>query len=286
MSGVLIVAKPEGSITTNGAGIVESQDLAYAGHTGITHEFRIPLSKTANLFSAFSWEDVNTEGDIDVSSGDTNFTIALDEAKFKAALQAVIEGATGGKSTATFDLFTDHTSVPAARTVAAWGNLGSDISNCRTILDREVRKEVENLLDSNNVLEYLEGDSLGEFSLTLDASGAAADMYSKLMADNGKRMRNLFLQIPNRNSEVAYTDASGSRLPVKEGDAVAFVFGTAPAVTITQRRQDAEGVNAADSNGGVTEPALSLPNPLYTATEVVSMNAGYRRIAFVIDVTA
>jgi hypothetical protein len=272
-----IVASPVGSMNATGTGEIESQQFTAASHTGITHEFRVQRAKNAALFSAFSWADVNTEGAVDASAGQTDFTIALDESAFAAALQSVIEQAVGGKAN-TFSIATSQSTVPGAKTYNNPSNLGSATATAQNILDREIRLEVEAALDANGVLEYLEGDSLGKFSLALDASGGAADMADKLNVTSV--LRNLFLQLPNRSSEVGLTDASGSRLPVKEGDAVAFVFTVTPSVTITQvdETADAQGSAAGNAATGIgVSPTMVMGSTLSTDA---------RKIAFIVDVTA
>jgi len=274
-----LVAAPLAYMDASGTGIIESQEHTAAAHTGITHEFRISLSKTHDLFTAFSWADVDTEGNVDVSSGQTDFTISLDQTKFEAALAHVIANALGGKPATAFALSTNINSVPGAQDVVDPSNLGAGTKNAQTILDREIRLEVESELDANGVLEYLEGDSLGNFSLVLDASGGAHDMYTKLSAS--VPLRNLFLQIPNRTSEVGLTDSSGSRLPVADGDAIAFVFSVDPEVTISQ----------ATESGDVSDPAGAAANDLgptanMTLDGTTILTTDNRKIAFVVQVTA
>lgn len=272
-----IVASPTGSMDATGTGQIEAQKFTSASHTSITHEFRTSLSKTHNLFKAFTWADVNTEGNVDVSSGQTEFTISLNESQFAAALKTVIETALGGKANSAFSFTTNQSTVPTAATKTDPSNLGSGSRIAQTILDREIRLEVESELNANGVLEYLEGDSLGYFSLALDSSGGAADMASKLKASGP--LRNLFLQLPNRTSEVGEMDVSGSRLPVATGDAIAFVFSVTPSVTISQTTESA---NADGTASGAAAPALG--------TATMGMNAvlstSARKIAFVVDVTA
>jgi hypothetical protein len=268
-------------MSATGTGQIESQQYTSAAHTGITHEFRTDLSKSSDLFAAFSWQDVDTELGVDVSSGQTNFTIALDYAKFHAGLKAVIESALGGKAS-TFNISTNQSSVPSAQAVTDPSNLGGVAKTAQNILDREIRLEVEDELDANGVLEYLEGDSLGYFSLYLDASGGATDMFTKLSATAA--LRNLFLQIPNRLSEVGETDVSGQRLPVATGDAIAFVFNVTPSVAITQTTEsgDAQG-SAAGNNAELLGTTVMPPNN--GAMNASILNTGTRKIAFVVTVS-
>jgi len=97
-------------------------------------------------------------------------------------------------------------------------------------------------------------------------------------------LRNFFLQIPNRiNPITSETDSSGDCLPVKAGDAVAFVFNVSPAVYITERNQSA-GASATQTSS----------NPLGTANMAgvdAALNAslltsGTRKIVYIIEVSA
>lgn len=287
MSGVQIVAAPLATMAATGSGYVETQQHTTAAHTGITHEFRIELPATHALFTAFSWADVNTEGNVDASSGETDFTISLDNAAFQAALMGVIESAVGGKAASAFNVQT-AASKQAAQSYALPSNLGGASAIAQTILDREIRLEVENQLDANGVLEYLEGDSLGGFSLVLDASGGAADMAEKLNvggANNTPYLRNLLLQFPNRTDVVGLTDASGSRLPVMAGDGIAFVFSVAPEVTIEERDQSGD----APASNGASTTGVGASSSLDVAGQMVLDNATFlttdtRKIAFIVDV--
>ena len=286
---VQIVARTPADMEATGAGQVEAIEHTYAIHNALTHEFRISLSKSAGLFSAISWEDINTEGDSDASGGVANYSIALDRGAFAAALKAVIEQAIGGPVTNGFSLSTNVSGKSGVQTYALPSNMNSATAYAQTVLDREVRQEVEGYLNQNNVLEYLEGDSMTGFSLSLDASGGAYDMADKLMANNFSDLRHLLLQIPNRpitanGGEVGATAATGSRLPVADGDAVVFTFNVQPAVKISQ-------VDVTDPvvGEGVAQSGAAANNLATTGFNVggsVDMTTGNRFIAFVIDVTA
>lgn len=277
----LFVASPLGDMDATGTGNIESQQHTSASHTLITHEFRINVSKTATLFSSITWADVNTEGDVDASSGETDFDVSMNKGVFAAALQAVIEGALGGKASAAFTLTTNASAASTAATVVDPSNIGAAPKIAQTVLDREVRLEVEGHLDANGVLEYLEGDSLGNFALALDASGGAADMAEKLSARAA--LRNLILQIPNRTSGgVALTDETGTRLPVQAGDEIAFVFTVAPEVTITQVSESADAAGAA---AGTAANDLTLAN-IMPVDGTAILTTGSRKIAFVVQVIA
>ena len=281
---VQIVARTPADMEATGAGQVETIEHTYAIHNALTHEFRIPLSKSAGLFSAISWEDINTEGDSDASGGIANYSIALDRDAFAAALKTVIEQAIGGPVANGFSLSTNVSGKSGVQTYALPSNMNSATAYAQTVLDREVRQEVEIYLNANDVLEYLEGDSMTGFSLSLDASGGAYDMADKLMANNFSDLRHLLLQIPNRTGEVSATDATGSRLPVADGDAVVFTFNVQPAVKISQ-------VDVTDPvvGEGVAQSGAAANNLATTGFNVggsVDMTTGNRFIAFVIDVTA
>jgi hypothetical protein len=276
-----IVASPVGEFDASGTGYVESQEYAAAAHTAITHVFRIQLSKSSDLFSAFSWADVNTEGNVDVSAGETDISgAALDQAQFAAVLAQVLRDASGGKLTANATIMTAHGS-PAAlgEQYSAIYALDSNAPRtARYVMKSEVRKEIEDMLDANDVLEYLEGDTLGNFQFDIDASGGAADMAAKL-ADNAA-LRNLILQFPNRPAEFSgETESSYNKLPVIAGDELTFVFNTTPEVTITETAEPASVIDA--SNAGV---ATAGDEDLDVAGLQVSTST--RKIAFIVEVIA
>jgi hypothetical protein len=275
------IAAPVAVMDASGTGVIETIQHTTASHTSVTHEFRAVVSKTSNLFKAFTWSDIDTEGNIDASSGYADYNLALDQAMFRDALAQVIIDASGGKLAAAGSYATDTSAVPAKGALAATYSLGSAFPNTRVVLDREIRKEVEVELDANGVLEYLEGDSLGEFELAIDASGGAADMASKLAAKGP--LRNFFLQIPNRTSVLGETDASGDRLPVKEGDAVAFVFNVSPAVAITERQQTS---GAAATNASSNPLGTANMGGVDTQLNASQLTSGTRKIVYIVEVSA
>lgn len=266
---ILAVACPLGQMNATGSGYVEKQQLTTASHLDITHEFVIDASAGAALFTAFSWQDVNTEGSVDASAGETDFTVSLDADTFKTALQSVIENATGRKLGTVASIVTSST-VPAITP----GALGS---SAQYVIDREIRGEIETALNNNGVLEYLEGDALGNFALSLDASGGAADMATKLGTNNTAALRNLFLQFPNRTSAVALADASGSRLPVAAGDKVAFVFNINTSINIQETNQAENEITVGGGEGsGALAAALGVANATY--------GSGSRKAVFYVNV--
>jgi hypothetical protein len=289
------VASPVGVLDASGTGIIESQEHTNASHTGITHEFRVNVSKSDALFSAFSWYDINTEGLVDASSGVSEFDISLNQIDFAEALAAAMLAARGGKPASDFPLATNVSGKTAAQITVPPSNLGAGVKDVRTIMDREVRLEVEGMLNANGVLEYLEGDSLGEFSLAIDASGAATDMATKLadVANAKMALRNLFLQIPNRTDELDLSDIGGSRLPVMEGDVIAFIFTSDPKVYISQVTKtgnamgDASGViNPLDTSGGANLDGGNAATLSGAFDPTHILTTSQRKIAFVIDVVA
>jgi hypothetical protein len=289
MSGIKsqIVALPIAEMDASGTGVIDSIKHTNVLHTGITHEFRISLVKTHELFTAFTWADKSTEGNVDASSGYADFDISLNQAQFATALAYVIANATGGKSVTSYSIGTTSMFNNSRKNYVELSNLGTATRTAQTVLDREVRKEVEDLLDANQVMEYLEGDSLGQFNLVLDASDGGANMADLLGDVNTAALRNLFLQIPTRNSEDAalYGDEAGSRLPLKGGDVIAFIFNVNPVVNITQ--SDVSAPNpVAPSTAPVMEGAndLSKPDEMSFVDNAATLITAQRKIAFVIDV--
>ena len=78
MSNCFAIASPLGVMDASGTGVVETILHTSAAHTQVTHEFRAVLSATHDLFKAFSWSDVDTEGNVDASSGYAEFNLTLD----------------------------------------------------------------------------------------------------------------------------------------------------------------------------------------------------------------
>jgi hypothetical protein len=283
---ITAVASPLGDMDASGTGIVQAFNYTNAAHSGITHVFTVNASATHDVFKAFKWYDNNTEGSLDASSGNASVTVTLDQGAFAQALAALMANAQGGYvGTTTVSLTTSRAAGYSEPPVAGYSGMAAYTSNVRDVLDREVRKEVENELDNNGVLEYLEGDSLGQFQLGVDYSGGAIDMAGKLADDS--KLRNLFFQFPNRDDAVGVLDASGGRLPVISGDSVGFVFNISPAVEITEVPKNPE---VADTTETPTSSALASGTTTATAAGLnigaVSFTTSTRKAAFVIKVTA
>lgn len=287
-----IVAAPVGTLDASGSGNIESQEYAAAAHTAITHVFRIDVPKSSAMFSAFSWKDANTEGNTDVSAGDTDITdISLNQTQFAEALASVLRDASGGKVTdaSGISIATAHGS-PAAlgeSVVSPYALDSGALPTARYVLKSEVRKEVEDQLDINGVLEYLEGDSLGSFVFDIDASGGAADMAGKLSVSAA--LRNLILQFPNRPAEFeGETTDTYSKLPVIAGDELTFVFNVSPVVTITQTSESANMIAAANNaTGAGAEPLGTTDMPGNDAAlSGLALTTGTRKVAFIVQVTA
>lgn len=297
MSNVFILANQAGAMSASGTGEVETVVHTNATHSGVEYEFRIDLPVTHNLFKSIGWADRNTEGAVDAGSGVAAFDISMNKQMFRDALVTVINDASGGPidDTVSTDVYeTDATGARVPATLAALpSNLGNATPTARTIIDREVRLEVERLLNTNGVLEYLEGDSLGKFSLYLDASAGAWDMAGKL-GDISGNLRNFFLQIPNRDyatvagAPYTATDSAGT-LPVMVGDTIGFVFDIDTTVSITE----ADTTNAGAV--GTTNPAVSnplgavignnLPFDYFDSTSAgydTTLTTGARRVIFIV----
>jgi len=274
---VFIVAKPIADMNASGTGDVEKVQQTSHSTAGVQYEYRADVSIASDLFKAITWADANTEGAVDASSGVADFTIAIDEAAFAAALAGVIRTATGGKLAAD-STYSTSSSANTAASVSTPSNLGAASATAQTVLDREVRLEVETILNQNNVLEYLEGDSLGQFELALDASGGAADMATKLAVDED--LRNFFLQIPNRTNVIGY-DASEGTLPVMVGDTLGFVFDIDTSVVISETDTTA---GAAATNGASN--ALGVQGTLVNPKTSATLTTENRRAIFIVTVSA
>ena len=291
MSAGRFVAAPVAVLDASGSGNIESQEYAAAAHTAITHIFRMDVSKGSDLFTAFSWADANNEGMVDASAGDTDISgAALDQAKFAAILAQVLNGAVGGKlSGATGSaIATAHGASALGEAYTTPYALDSGAAaTTRYVLKSEIRKEVEDQLDVNGVLEYLAGDSLGSFQFAIDASGGAADMASKLAVSAA--LRNMILQFPNRVSEFAgETEGTYNHLPVIVGDELTFVFNVSPVVTITQSPETGNMIAAANNaSGAAAEPlGTAVMPPDNGNLNGLALTTGTRKVAFIVKVIA
>jgi hypothetical protein len=279
MSLTRAVAEPIVNLDASGAATIEGRVPEAAVHTAISHMFRLNVPASSGLFSAFTWSDLNTEGHVDASAGDTYITAQkLDQATFAAALAQVINDAVGGKLTGNATVATTHDVSGNPLGEAYAGVYALDSGASRTVryeLKSEIRYEMEQLLNSNNVAEYLEGDSLGSFQFAVDASGAAAEMATQM--DVSGVLENFILQFPNRPSVVGLSGESYTGLPVIPGDELSFVFTSTPEVTITELPEEgAANVNGAPNPG--SEPALGMAG--------LNISTSTRKIAFVVRVTA
>lgn len=271
-SPVFIVAKPIAEMAADGDGHVERVQHATHIASAVQYEFRAQVPVNSALFTSITWADTNTEGAVDLSSGVARFDISMNTVAFAAALADVIRDASGGKLATVGDYQTLTSANTAGVLAGDPSNLSSSIRNAQTILDREVRLEVESLLDVNGVLEYLEGDSLGGFSLFLDASAGAEDMAAR-MGDSGQHttadahLRNFFLQIPNRPTLYDAEGVSGEQtesgsLPVMVGDTLGFVFNINTTVNIQEvdtTADAAETPGTANQLGGAATVSYSTP---------------------------
>lgn len=285
MSLVRAVAQPVVNLDASGTATIESRVPEAAIHTQITHVFRLDVPKTSGLFTAFSWADDNTEGHMDASAGDTYITAQeLDQATFAAALAQVINDASGGALSAYKVVATTHdvSGNPLQEDYATPYALDSGAPRTvRYELKSEIRKEMEELLNSNNVVEYLEGDSLGSFYFAVDASGAANEMAAQM--DVSGVLENFILQFPNRPSVVNKTDETFNGLPVIPGDELSFVFTSTPKVTITELSEDG-GANPGGAADPGIAPALDMAGVNTSATSGLDITTGQRKIAFIVRV--
>lgn len=286
-----IVASPVAALDASGAGYVESQQYAAAAHTAISHIFRMNVSKGSDMFSAFSWKDLNTEG---TTSGETAITdLSLNQLKFRDALMAVINDASGGKlaDASGSSIVTAHgrgeLGDKYTLPYAFEGNAASP--TIRYVLQSEVRNEVEQMLNANGVLEYLEGDTLGNFVFAVDASGGAANMSTLLSADAA--LRNLILQFPNRPSEFGAGASEYTKLPVIAGDEITFVFNVSASVMINQTTEAGSNIVTGAGAAVANAPAENLSGSSIFAsggntTSGLNVSTTTRKVAFIVKVTA
>jgi hypothetical protein len=267
-----LVARPMVNMDASGEGVVEAFNYTNAAHTGITHVFTVNAAEDHNLFKSIQWQDDDTEGDLDASSGAARVNLTYNVSQFAESLASLLAGASGFYVGGGVTAVTSRSSGFATPTQQQYQNKTVS-GTIRDVLDKEVRREVELELDNNNVLEYFEGDSLGEFSLRVDYSGGAAAMADRM--SEMPNLRNLFFQIPNRQGAVSLLDASGDRLPVMSGDSVVFVFHIVPRVDITENaRNDPDSADGANATTGTTTNSNLQPTGGVVSVDGVNYGAG------------
>jgi len=241
------------ALNAAGTGSVQKVQAASTNHGGIQYVYKVNAQADDNLFKAFDITDVGA----DVNS--TDLTITLDFQKFHDRLAALMDSATGGK------LSTNATAYSGQASSSVTAN-----NTLNATMVAEVIAEVKTFLNGNSVTEFLEGDTISDFSLTIDSSAGATNMYNAI--NNAAHLKCMFLQIPDRPTWGGNTETNKhySQLPVVAGDEISFVFDLSTGVTITEVPVS---LSATGSQSG-SAPNLTTAN--YTTLT--------RRVQFVIQV--
>jgi hypothetical protein len=274
---VSIVAAPLGFMDASGSGVVQKFNYTNATHSGITHIFSKEIDLTDDLWKAFTYADVNTEGSDGVDGGFAAVDVSFNPTLFEAAMVSLMATASGGY-VGNSEVTTSRTAAHSDYAIESYKSLTIASSTVTATVQKEILKEVEDELDRNSILEFFEGDSLSGFTLTVDYSGGAADMAGKLALQ--PNLRNLFFQFPGDRTSggVDLTTPTGTRLPVVAGDTVSFVFKLNSKIDITEEPKNPEdtagaGVNyAAGNNTSYTASNLNLSVAGSYTTAVPSEN--------------
>lgn len=218
-------------LNTTGSGTIESQKLA----TKPVHSVDMRFSTSASVNDVNSiWYAFDISDNV-TADGSSNFTVYLDAEAFKTALRTHMNAALGGRMSGR--VTTSSTDSPA------------NSATLKATMDSEVEAEIRAFLNNNDVDEYLEGDYVSGLNLAVDYSGGAANMYDAINTENKQNiLKSIVLQIPKRNTtaggDFAETVQHYTRLPVKAGDSISFVFDLKTAITLTQVDKDAPTIAA------------------------------------------
>ena len=217
-------------MNADAAGTVGVLQRAQVSITGVDETFDLCLSTTEsvkllNAFNIFKSDSGAIDGVLDTSAG---VTVNMREPiNFKAALRAALEGA---MSTGL------HMPVDAEQI--------AEKRNITDYLKRETYVDTKDQLAYDTLANLLEASDLASFSIQLDISGAAANMFDAMSktaeeAPNAARYRRtLFTQLPELNVELYLApkagdlsgnynaeDVSGINfLPFRSNDRLYFVF--------------------------------------------------------------
>jgi hypothetical protein len=269
-----ILAPFVASMNFTGSGTVEHINKPTYQINDIEYLYGASLAASHGLFAAF------TVTDGPELSGNADVTVVLADS-FKAALRTQMEAATGGKLTTKANLVTD--SLEAVPT-------GSGVKTMDATMKDEVTAEIEAALNENNVVEFLEADSVA-LTLTVEWSNGAASMYDGLTAE---LLKGMYLQIGNRaiaNDQDAGGPKTFSQI-LQSGDKLAFVFDVNGQIAVTESpisANPAAGANATMTAGAVPAPPLGVAGNwegLSSPPGIAGLNVltGSRRVGFIFTV--
>lgn len=221
----LYVAPFIAQMVADAAGTVGVLQRANVKITGVDETFELCLSaadsvKLLNAFHVYKSDVGVVDGVLDTSAGVTVDMIGA--ADFKDALRAALLAA---KSTNNH-LGVDSADAAAKKTIEGY-------------LKREAYVDTRDQLAYDTLANLLEASDLASFSMQLDVSGAAENMFGELngaSANAPRYRRTIYTQLPESNTE-AYLAPAGAInagnaeavtdikfLPFLSGDKIYFVF--------------------------------------------------------------
>jgi hypothetical protein len=249
-------------MVADAAGTVGVLQRAAVTITGVDETFNLVLSeadsvKLLNAFRVYKSDAGAVDGFLDTSAGVTVDIISSNEATFKAALRAALETAMSDNQ---------HHSVGLE-------NSGSDAAN-RNITDylkRETYVDTRDQLAYDTLANLLEASDLASFTMDLDISGAAKNMYEQLNgvgALPARYRRTIFTQLPESNTEAyllpsATINAGNAEaitdikfLPFRSGDKIYFVFDA----VVGAAGVDGNGMYTAPTSGATIDRVIKDAN--------------------------
>lgn len=252
-------------MVADAAGTVGVLQRAAVTITGVDETFNLVLSeadsvKLLNAFRVYKTDNLSANDGVltDSSAGVAVDIISSREVDFKAALRAALDSAKSDGQ---------HYSVGLADSGEA-----SDLSNCsiENYLKRETYIDTRDQLAYDTLANLLEASDLASFTMQLDVSGAAKNMYDQLNGSgvNAPRYRRtIFTQLPESNTEDYLLpkptgDLSGNMnaeavtdinfLPFRSGDRLFFVFDA----VVGAAGIDGNGMFTAPTSGATIDRVL------------------------------
>lgn len=222
--------------------------------TGIDEVFNVTVSdadavKILNAFtitdiSAGYKEDNRAEVKVDMKeAGESNFIAGLAAAIADNASRATTAGVSG-------------------ESLYAW-------------LKRETRKDTVDLLSYDSLANLLEASDLLTYDIAVDASGAASNMFDKMVEGSAAYRKAIFTQISKTNIDEYAAPSDGSVqnseaatglgfLPLLKGDKLTFVFD----VTVGEytMNSDVAPSSGAKINSVVNDASTAAPSGDYASS--------------------
>jgi hypothetical protein len=239
------------SMYAHAEGTVGVLQRANVSITGVDETFDLCLSaadsvKLLNAYRVYKSDAGAVDAVLDTSAGVTVDMRSSDAAEvFRGAVRAALESALSTGE----HMPVDAEQVAAKRIIADY-------------LKRETYVDTRDQLAFDTLADLLQASDLASFSMELDVSGAAADMYNKMNgagANAPRYRRTLFTQLPESNTEAylapkpegdladnlnAEPVTDINFLPLRSGDKIYFVFDA-----VVGETSMVEGVLSAPTSG-------------------------------------